>query len=113
MGKEEPNPRRLGDWRSLGYRETEGEKINSMARQQEDNNNMNSINNGGFGGFKEISKINGPLAGGMNKADFQSFYGQSLIAGGSGLSLNRIHDNGDGNGGSRPMAAQVHNGIGW
>lgn len=87
------------------YRETEGEKINSMARQQEDNNS--NINGGGGGGF------GGPLAGGINRADFQSFYGQSLIAGSGGLGLNGIHDNGNANGGRAMAAAQIHNGVGW
>ncbi|KAK4800286.1 hypothetical protein SAY86_020773 [Trapa natans] len=94
------------------YRETEGEKINSMARQQEDNN----CGGGGFGGFiKEMPKIGGPLGGSLGISrgtDFQSLYGQSLISGAGGLGLNRIHDNGDANGG-RAVAAQIHNGVGW
>lgn len=85
-----------------------------MARQQEDNSGSGNVNVGGFGGLNEMSSMTGgPLgAGGINRADIQSFYGQSLIAGAGGMGLNSIHDSGDANGG-RAVAAQIHNGVGW
>ncbi|KAK3211878.1 hypothetical protein Dsin_016584 [Dipteronia sinensis] len=112
------------------YRETEGEK-NSMDRQ-EDQSPTNTYTTNHHGG-SEINQINGSLS---TKADFQSFnlgfyslgaqvapknlgdppriVGFAENLGTGAYNLSRIHENGDGNGNGRVMAAaaKVH-GLQW